>query len=290
MKTRDWLAFIALAFAWGSSFLWIKIALEEMGPFLLVAFRLLFGFMGLLVVLVVTRPKWPREWHSWQVLVVLGLINTAIPFVLISWAEIYIDSAVASILNGSVPLFTTVIAHFFVVDDRMNAAKVLALCTGFAGVVILLMRDLSGSLELNLLGHGAMLLAVLFYAAAAVYARRGTGDIAPVMRALIPVASADAVIWLVTPLVESPLVLPQRPLTWVALIWLGVIGSCIAYLLYYYLIHAIGPTRATMVTYTFPLIGVVLGVVFLNELLDFNLVLGGGLVLASIIIVNSRKE
>ncbi|NOH14046.1 MAG: DMT family transporter [Chloroflexi bacterium] len=290
MKTRDWFAFIALALAWGSSFLWIKIALEEMGPFLLVAFRLLFGLLGLLVVLAVTRPKWPRDWHTWQVLIVLGMINTAIPFVLISWAEIYIDSAVASILNGSVPLFTTVIAHFFVSDDRMNAAKVLALFTGFAGVVILLMRDLSGGFELNLLGHGAMLLAVLFYAVAAVYARRGTGDIAPVMRALIPVASADAAIWLVTPFVESPITLPQLPITWFALVWLGIIGSCIAYLLYYYLIHAIGPTRATMVTYTFPLIGVVLGVVFLNELLDFNLVLGGALVLASIIIVNSRSE
>ena len=290
MKTRDWVAFIALALAWGSSFLWIKIALEEMGPFLLVAFRLLFGVLGLVVALIITRPKWPLDRHTWQVLIVLGFINTAIPFVLISWAEVYIDSAVASILNGSVPLFTTIIAHFFVSDDRMNSAKLIALFTGFAGVVILLMRDLQGELELNLLGHGAMLLAVLFYAIGAVYARRGTSEVSPVIRALIPVASADAMIWLVTPLVESPLALPQLPITWFALVWLGVIGSCVAYLLFYYLIHAIGPTRATMVTYTFPLIGVVLGVVFLGELLDINLVLGGGLVLASIVIVNRKQK
>jgi len=289
LKTREWLAFIGLALAWGSSFLWIKIALDEVGPFLLVAYRLLFGFLGLLIVLSIRRPSWPRDRHTWQVLITLGLINTAIPFVLISWAELFIDSAVASILNGSVPLFTTVIAHFFIADDRLNSAKVLALFTGFVGVVTLLIRDLNGGFELNFLGHGAMLLAVIFYAIAAVYARRGTGDIAPVLRALIPVASADAAIWLVTPLVESPITLPRLPLTWLALIWLGLIGSCIAYLLYYYLIHAIGPTRATMVTYTFPLIGVLLGVVFLDELLDGNLILGGAMVLASIVTVNRKK-
>ncbi len=88
MKNKDWLAFIALSFAWGSSFFWIKIAVEEIGPFTLVAWRLLFGILGLLLVLRLRRPEWPSQRKVWLALLVLGLTNTAIPFVLISWAEV----------------------------------------------------------------------------------------------------------------------------------------------------------------------------------------------------------
>jgi drug/metabolite transporter (DMT)-like permease len=85
---------------------------------------------------------------------------------------------------------------------------------------------------------------------------------------------------------EAPLQVPQLQLTWVALIWLGFLGSCLAYLLYYYLLTTIGPTRATMVTYLFPVYGVLLGVLFLQEQLDWRLLAGGGLVLVGVVIVN----
>ena len=83
--------------------------------------------------------------------------------------------------------------------------------------------------------------------------------------------------------------MPALQITWIALLWLGLIGSCIAYLLYYYLIHAVGPTRATMVTYTFPVVGVALGVLFLHEALDFNLIGGAVLIVGSLLIVNRGK-
>jgi drug/metabolite transporter (DMT)-like permease len=98
--------------------------------------------------------------------------------------------------------------------------------------------------------------------------------------------SGDIFIWLAASRLEAPLQLPQLQLTWVALIWLGLLGSCLAYLLYYYLLSTIGPTRSTMVTYLFPVIAVVLGVIFLQEQLDWRLLAGGGLVLIGIVIVN----
>ncbi|MBX3005903.1 MAG: DMT family transporter [Anaerolineales bacterium] len=286
MKSKDWLVFLGLALAWGSSFFWIKIALSEVGPFLLVALRVLFGILGLLVVYFLRKSEWPRDKALIRNLLILGITNTALPFALISWAELHIDSAVASILNSSVPLFTTVIAHFMLSDDKMSVRRVAGLLVGFVGVALLVLRDVPGDVRLNLLAQGAMILAVLFYAGSAVFARSRTKGTTPVVQALIPLLSADAFIWASALAVESPLHLPQMGITWVALAWLGLVGSCAAYLFYYYLIHSVGPTRTTMVTYTFPVVGVTLGVLFLGEALDWHLVLGGLLILASLLIVN----
>jgi len=294
VKTKDWLAFIVLSLAWGSSFFWIKIAVNEIGPFLLVALRVLFGILGLVLVMLVAKPARPTDPGIWRNLLILGITNTAMPFVLISWAEQHIDSAVASILNSSVPLFTTVIAHFVLTDDRMTRQRIIGLVVGFLGVVVLTARDLGGDMRLNLLAQGAMILAVLFYAGSSVFARRNTQGASPIMQALIPLLSADALIWTGALLTESPIQLPTMGITWIALVWLGLIGSCVAYLLYYYLIHSIGPTRATMVTYTFPVVGIVLGVGVLPYLgyppdkLDLSLILGAALVVGSLFIVNRR--
>ena len=163
MKTKDWVAFIALSLAWGSSFLWIKIALQEIGPFILVALRLLFGILGLLAVVAYNRPNWPDTRRLWVVLAVLGITNTALPFVLISWGEQFIDSAVAAILNSTVPLFTMVIAHRFLQDDRLTLQRVIGLFVGFFGVVALLLRDLDGGTQDNLFGQAAVLLAAICF-------------------------------------------------------------------------------------------------------------------------------
>jgi drug/metabolite transporter (DMT)-like permease len=153
MKTKDWLVFLGLSLAWGSSFLWIKIAVQEIGPFTLVALRLLFGILGLLIVVAIRKPEWPKDPKIWRVLAVLGMINTAIPFTLISWGEVYIDSSVASILNSSVPLFTVLIAHFFLDDDKLTWTKGLGLPIGFIGVVLLVGRDLGKGSQSNVLGR-----------------------------------------------------------------------------------------------------------------------------------------
>ena len=286
MKTKDWVAFIALSLAWGSSFLWIKIALQEIEPFILVALRLLFGILGLLAVVAYNRPNWPDTRRLWVVLAVLGITNTALPFVLISWGEQFIDSAVAAILNSTVPLFTMVIAHRFLQDDRLPLQRVIGLFVGFFGVVALLLRDLDGGTQDNLLGQAAVLLAAICYASSSVFARRNAKGVSPLVQAFVPLLVADAAMWGITPLVESPVEFPGLPITWLAIAWLGLVGTCIAYLLYFYLLHSIGPTRTTMVTYVFPLVGVALGVIFLSETLDINLLMGGALVVGSIIIVN----
>ena len=285
MKTKHWLAFIGLGLIWGSSFLWIKIAIQEMGPNTLVAYRVLFGLLFGIVVVLFQRAKWPSTFKEWLPLLVLGLTNIAIPFFLISWGEQAIDSGVASILDATVPLFTILVAHFLLHDDKMTVPKVLGLLMGFAGVVVLMSKDIGASSG-SLLGQAAVIIASVFYAASSIIARKYTEDTPAIFRSVGPLISATAVMWLATFVVESPVKVPTLPLIWVALLWLGILGSGFAFILLYYLIHEIGPTRATMVTYLFPLSGVTLGVLFLHEQLTWQVATGAVLIILSLVVAN----
>ena len=285
MKTKHWFVFIFLGAIWSSSFMWIKIAVQEVGPITLVAFRVLFGLLFGLVVIFIQRVEWPRTFKAWGPLLLVGLTNVAIPFFLISWGELSIDSATASILDATVPLFTIVIAHYLLRDDKMTVPKVLGLLIGFAGIIVLMSKDIGASSS-SMLGQIAVIVASAFYAGSAVYVRKTTEETPGILRSAIPLISASATMWLGTFLFESPVKIPQLGVTWVALLFLGVIGSGLAFVLVYYLIHEIGPTRTTMVTYLFPLGGVTLGVTFLHEQLTWQLITGAVLIIASLAVAN----
>jgi drug/metabolite transporter (DMT)-like permease len=167
----------------------------------------------------------------------------------------------------------------------MTLPKTAGLLVGFAGVVVLLSEDLGASPS-SMLGQGAVVLASAFYAGSAVYARKTTECTPGIFRSAGPLVSASLMMWLATFLVEKPVKLPQLPLTWLALLWLGILGSGFAFVLSYYLIHEIGPTRTSLVTYLFPLGGVILGVAFLHEALTWQLVTGAILIIASLAVAN----
>lgn len=289
MKAKHWFVFILLGAVWSSSFMWIKIAVNEIGPMTLVAFRVLFGLLFGVAVVFIQRVQLPRSLKAWSPLLILGITNVAIPFFLISWGEQSIDSAVAAILDATVPLFTILIAHYLLHDDKMTVPKVLGLLMGFAGVIVLMSKDIGTSLG-SVLGQLAIVLASAFYAGSAVYARRTTEDTPGILRSVGPLVSSTAVMWLATFLVESPVEIPQLGITWIALLFLGIVGSGMAFILLYYLIHEIGPTRTSMVTYLFPLGGVLLGVAFLNEGLSWQVLVGGVLVILSLVVANLQPQ
>jgi drug/metabolite transporter (DMT)-like permease len=286
MKAKHWIVFLLLGAIWSSSFMWIKIAVQDIDPMMLVAFRALFGLAFGIVVMFIQHVSGPRSFRTWWPLLLLGITNIAIPFFLISWGEQTIDSAVASVLDATVPLFTILLAHFLLRDDKMTWPKVLGLLIGFAGVVVLMSRDLANASTSSLLGQAAVILASVFYAGSSVLARRTTEDTPGILRSAGPLVSATAIMWLATFLFDRPVEMPQLGITWVALLWLGVIGSGLAFVMAYYLIHEIGPTRTTMVTYLFPLGGVILGVIFLHEQLSWQLIAGALLIVSSLAVAN----
>jgi len=291
-KSRAWLAFGALSAIWGSSFLWIKIAVQEVGPFRLVAFRLLFGVIGLLIAGRLTRQPLRLSRKQLPSYLLLALVNTALPFTLISWGETRIDSGMASVLNGTVPLFTLVIAHFWLQDERITLPRTVGLLIGFTGVAVLVGQnfDLSRILEGSALGQLAVLAASASYAIGLTLTRKRFRGQPPVAQATLVVLFSDLMLWACALAFESPVRVPELSLTWIALLWLGFLGTGLAYLLYFYLINEWGSTRTSVVTYTMPVIGVILGVVFLGELLSVSLILGVGLVLAGIGFVNWKPR
>jgi drug/metabolite transporter (DMT)-like permease len=172
----------------------------------------------------------------------------------------------------------------------MTVQRVIGLFVGFVGVVVLLSKDLTVGAHNSILGQGAVILAAILYAGSSVYARRKTASSPGLVRGAAPLVSATIIMWIVAPVLESPFKSPQLPLTWIALLWLGILGSGLALILWYYLLHEIGPTRTGMVTYIFPLGGVILGVIFLNEHLSWQLAVGALLIISSVVVVNWQTK
>jgi drug/metabolite transporter (DMT)-like permease len=290
LKPKHWFVFILLGAIWSSSFMWIKIAIAEIGPMTLVAFRVLFGLLFGVAVILIQRTQLPRSLKQWTPLLILGITNVAVPFFLISWGEQSIDSAVAAILDATVPLFTILIAHYLLHDDKMTVPKVLGLLMGFTGVIILMSKGIGESSTGSVLGQLAVVLACAFYAGSGVYARKTTEHTPGILRSVGPLISSTAFMWLATFLVESPVEIPRLGITWIALLFLGILGSGVAFIMMYYLIHEIGPTRTSMVTYLFPLGGVLLGVIFLNEQLSWQLLAGATLIVLSLVVANLQPQ
>ena len=286
MSKKEWTAFIGLSLAWGSSFLFIKIAIQEVGPFTLAGTRVAIGAAALVLTALAMRSKVNLSRNQVRSLFVIGLFNTAMPFALISWAEIQLDSGVASILNGTVPLFTAIIAYFWLKEEQLSRRKIIGLLIGFAGVIVVISRDGLAGFQFNIGSQVAMLIATASYAFAAVYIRKTSPGIPLVIQAAGTLIFASILLWAGALLFESPVVVPTLSITWIALIWLGIVGSFVAYLLYYYLLNSAGPTKAVMVTYIFPVVGVALGVLVLGESLNIQMVFGTALVISSVVIVN----
>src|SRR3954464_11558953 len=151
---RDWLIFLALGFFWGSSYLFIKIGVDHgLEPFTLIMFRLLVGFVFLATVVGIAREPLPRDPRMYGHLFVMGVINIAIPFSLITYAEQTVDSSLAAVINGAVPLFVIVIAALFLKGETVTINRLVGLLVGFLGVAILVGLDLSDLGSANTLGE-----------------------------------------------------------------------------------------------------------------------------------------
>jgi drug/metabolite transporter (DMT)-like permease len=286
----DWLLFVILGFMWGSSYLFIKIGVEGGGlpPLTLVALRLAVGFAILAAVVALAREPLPREPRMYGHLVVMAVINIVLPFWLITWAEQSVESSLASILNGTVPLFVIVIAALFLRDEPITVNRVVGLLVGFVGVVILTSRGLGSIGQSNLAGELALIGSAISYAAGNVYARRNVQGLRPMIPAVFQVGFALVITTVLAFTFERPLDLRLNRDALVAVVWLGIFGSAFAYLVYFRLLKRWGATRTSMVAYLLPVFGIVLGFIVLSEPIDGRLLLGTALVIGGVALVNSK--
>ena len=285
----DWLLFVLLGFFWGSSYLFIKIGVDAgLAPFTLVTLRLLIGALVLASVVAVTRERLPRDGRTYLNLLVLGVLSVALPFSLITWAEQSVDSALAAILTAPVPLFVILIAAFFLKDERITANRLVGLAIGFVGVAVLVGFDPAAVASGTLVAEIALVGAAASYAAGGVYARRTMRGLRPMIPALFQVVFALLIAGALATVFERPTELPFRVEAIFAVVWLGVLGSGLAYLLFFRLLDRWGATRTAMVAYLLPAFGIVLGAVVLSEPVDARLLIGTALVIGGIFLVNSR--
>jgi drug/metabolite transporter (DMT)-like permease len=284
------IAFATLGLIWGSSFLWIKIAVDELPAATVVAQRLTIGFVCMAVFMRVVGMSFPRTAGQLAPLAVMGLLNAALPYLLITWGEEVVDSATAAVLNSLMPIFSLIIAGLLLRVEPVTFLRVFGLVVGFAGAALLATREFELRNDpAGLVGAGAVVLAAVSYAVAASYARY---RMRVTHRYVVSTGTAlfGALFTWPLALASDGVRFAAQPDTIVAVLWLGVLGAFVAYLLYFYLIAELGATLAGMVTYVFPVVGLVLGVVILGELLDLRLAAGTALVLAGIGIVSLRYD
>jgi drug/metabolite transporter (DMT)-like permease len=251
-----------LAFIWGASFMLIKIADRQLAPSTLILARL--GSAALLLALIAAVRLGPRETlvqirGAWQWLVVIGLVNTALPFWLLSWGEKRIDSGLASIIQGAVPIFNALLAFAFFREARVSGLRLVGLGIGFVGVALLVGAQPHG----KLLAALAVVAMALCYAIGTLLAGRYLRSTPPLIVALASTA--------VSTLAVLPVGVAQAPAeawhgkTIAFVLLLGFVGTAVAYLLFFALIQRAGPNYATLVTYLVPPIALFYGSVFLDE-------------------------
>jgi drug/metabolite transporter (DMT)-like permease len=289
---KHWLMFWTLGVIWGSSFLLIKVGVEELGPLPLVSVRI--GLAALLMgaYLWWSERKMPRTRREMLALLYVGVMNTALPFTLITWGEQDIDSGLATVLNSTVPLFTLVFAHFTLADERISFQKIIGLIVGFVGIVLLSSRNAESSSPNSFAGQVAVLAASMSYASSAIVIRRYLRRVDPLVTAGGSLMIGGVVIVTMTLLTVHPLpdVSGLSADTIAAILILATINTVIAYFLFYGLFDVWGATRTTLVTYVMPPIGVTLGAIFLDETVDWKIVAGAALILVGIVAVNWHKR
>jgi drug/metabolite transporter (DMT)-like permease len=277
LSARSWAALLALGCIWGSSFLYIRVAVEEVNPLQVVLFRTAAGAAVLLCVIAVQRRRLDLSPAYLRGVLLLSLVGTVTPFLLISWAETEIDSGPASVLNATMPLFTAVFAAIFLADERLTLRGVAGIVLGLGGVLILVGEDVSAITDAGFLAALAIVGASAAYGASAVFVRTlvRTGDAVVLSASQIAVS---AVVCGAIAAVASPPAFALSASVWASFAALGFLGTGVAYLIYYWLIEHEGSVRASLVTYIIPIVGVTLGAIVLAERVRWNTFAGGGVI------------
>jgi drug/metabolite transporter (DMT)-like permease len=283
MRPKDLGALILLGALWGGSFLFIRVAVPALGPFVLMELRV--GFAALVLALyAVAVGRLPKLRARWREFLIIGTVNSAIPFSLIAAAEINLTASLAAILNSTTVMFTAVVAAVWT-GEPLTARKVVGVVSGIVGVAVLVGWDPIPLNGIVLLSVGAMLGASLAYALGAVYVKRTFAGTPPMTMA-IGQQTASAAVLLPLAAVSLP---GERPSLAVALSVLGLalLSTAIAYLLYFRLIESVGPTSTVTVTLLVPVFGLLFGVLILDEPFGVGTLAGLAIILSSIALVTS---
>jgi drug/metabolite transporter (DMT)-like permease len=284
----DWVLLLTLGLMWGTSYAFIKLGVQTLPTFTLIASRLLVGFLLLATVVAVAREPLPRSPRIYGHLLVMAVVNIVIPFTLITSAERSVDSAIAAIINGAVPLVVILLAGLTFHDEPITLNRLIGLLVGYAGVIVIVSPGLGSSTGNELSGELALVGSTISYGVGAVYARAKMRGLRPMIPAVFQVGFAFLIIALLALLNERPFQVAWNPNAILAVVWLGVFGSGLAYLLNFRLLARIGATRTSVLAYFLPIVGIISGAFMFGETIDPYVAIGTVMVIGGVFLVNSR--
>jgi drug/metabolite transporter (DMT)-like permease len=269
MNRSDWLILGILALIWGGAFFFIGVAVRHVQPLTYVWLRLTIAAAAMWLFLRFRKQELALPRQVWASIVVLALLNNALPFALFGWGQTHIASGLASILNATTPIWGVVVAHFLTRDERMSPRKIAGVLLGFGGVATMIGPSLLSSVGTSALAQLACVTASLSYALAAVWARRFRRiGISPLSVTTGQLTAGAAIMLPVALIVDHPWQHALPPLSaWGAIVALALLCTAFGYVLYFRLIDSAGATNALLVTLLVPPTAILLGGLFLGETL-----------------------
>jgi drug/metabolite transporter (DMT)-like permease len=272
---------VLLGLIWGSSYLFIRVAVEGVSPLMLVSIRLMFGAILLFGVIWIWQLSLPRESSLWFHLIVMAIIGNVIPWTLISWAGQHIDSGLSAVLNSTTPLFTILFAVAAFHSERLTIPRVVGVFLGFGGVAVLAGAGVTDLASSSFQAQAAVVFSSLCYGMAFAYARRYI-RFEPIVLAGCQILLAFLIVTPFALAFGNPGGMDLDLARGGAALALGLLPSGVAYILYYRLIRDVGATLASYATYLIPIVGLFLGWLVLNESITLQSVAGVALILSGL--------
>lgn len=288
MSAGTWGLLILLGLIWGASFFFGRVAVLHIPPMTLVLFRVGIAAIAMHIVFGRTPGFYQTLSSRWRDLLILGLLNNAIPFTLIFAGQTQIGAGLASILNATTPLWTVVVAQMVTTDEKISSAKLIGCALGLAGMVLLTGPAALGIDDSPLWAKLAVVGAAISYACAAAFGKRFRG-VEPRVTATGQLTASSLIILPLALVFDQPWTLTVPPMDVIAAVLaLALVSTAYAYILYFRILSAAGATSASLVTLLVPPAAILLGIVFLGESLSLTEASGLGLIALGLLSLDNR--
>lgn len=288
MTPATWAQLVLLGIIWGGSFFFARIAVAEIHPLVLVLFRVAIAAVALHLYLALAGPSFRLALPHWRGLLLLGILNNAIPFSLIFAGQTVLGAGLASVLNATTPFWTLVVANALTSDERMTWNRLAGVLLGIAGTAVMILPGLQAGLDGPVWAKAALIGASMSYALALMVARRLREVPAPVMATGQLTASTLVMIPVVLAVEGGSGLFNASAGIWAAVLALAVLSTALAYLLYFRIVARAGATNASLVTLIVPVSAILLGTLFLGERLAPLEILGMAIILMGLLAIDGR--
>ena len=281
MKSR--LVWLILCCIWGSTWLFIKLGLRDLPPLTFAGIRFVIAASIIFTMILVRRVPLPNKSRDWIFLAITGILSFSLNYGLVFWGEQYISSGLAALLQSMLPLFGLIIAHFYLPGERMTVPRIAGVMLGVFGVAVIFSNQLQASGPRALWGSAALVLSAFCAAYANVLVKTYGLNLQPsVLAAGQMLFGLIPLLLIGIPLEGNPLNYHWTPIAVLSLFYLAIVGTVIAFLLYYWLIHNMDVTKTMLIALVTPVAAVVLGMLVLKEEMHWRTLIGGAMIISGL--------